>query len=77
VKRGYPVTVNDPAFVDFARSVATELLGPRITSTGRRDHGAEDFSYVLQRMPGCLMFPGRHAEAVASTTMSRRAIPTT
>jgi amidohydrolase len=27
IRRGYPVTVNDAGFVDFARDVATELVG--------------------------------------------------
>lgn len=27
IRAGYPVTVNDPGFVDFARAVATEMLG--------------------------------------------------
>src|SRR5262249_54551433 len=27
IRRGYPVTVNDPTFVDFARGVASELIG--------------------------------------------------
>ena len=27
IKHGYPVTVNDASFVDFARGVATELVG--------------------------------------------------
>ena len=59
IKRGYPVTVNDPGFVDFARSVATELLGPEnYIDRPAPIMGAEDFSYVLQRMPGCLMFLG-------------------
>jgi hippurate hydrolase len=59
IKRGYPVTVNDPGFVDFARSVAADLLGAD-NYIGRPAPimGAEDFSYVLQRMPGCLMFLG-------------------
>ena len=45
--------------IDFARSVVTELLGPE-NYIGRPAPimGAEDFSYVLQRMPGCLMFLG-------------------
>src|SRR6266403_5717460 len=59
IKRGYPVTVNDPGFVDFARSVATELLGPEnYIDRPAPIMGAEDFSYVLQRMPGCMMFLG-------------------
>jgi amidohydrolase len=59
VRPGYPVTVNDPEFVDFARSVATELLGPEnYIDRPAPIMGAEDFSYVLQRMPGCMMFLG-------------------
>jgi amidohydrolase len=59
VERGYPVTVNDAEFVEFARSVATELLGAEnYIDRPAPIMGAEDFSYVLQRMPGCLMFLG-------------------
>jgi amidohydrolase len=59
MKRGYPVTVNHAEFVDFARSVATELLGPEnYIDRPAPIMGAEDFSYVLQRIPGCLMFLG-------------------
>jgi amidohydrolase len=59
ITRGYPVTVNDAGFVDFARAVASDLLGPE-RYIDRKDPimGAEDFSYVLQRIPGCLMFLG-------------------
>jgi hypothetical protein len=38
-----------------ARSVATELVDAPIPAPFM---GAEDFSYVLQRMPGCMMFLG-------------------
>jgi amidohydrolase len=59
IRRGYPVTVNDNRFVDFARGVATELLGPEnYISRPAPIMGAEDFSYVLQRIPGCMMFLG-------------------
>jgi amidohydrolase len=59
IRRGYPVTVNDPGFVDFARAVATELLGAEnYISRPAPIMGAEDFSYVLQRIPGCMMFLG-------------------
>jgi hippurate hydrolase len=59
IKRGYPVTVNDTGFVDFARTVATDLLGvDNYVARAAPIMGAEDFSYVLQRMPGCLMFLG-------------------
>jgi amidohydrolase len=59
IRRGYPVTVNDGDFVDFARAVATELLGAdNYIDRPAPLMGAEDFSYVLQRFPGCIMFLG-------------------
>jgi hippurate hydrolase len=57
--RGYPVTVNHAGFVEFARSVATDLLGAdNSLDLPAPLMGAEDFSYVLQRMPGCMMILG-------------------
>src|SRR6266478_8586947 len=59
INRGYPVTVNDAGFVDFARAVASDLLGAdNYIDSPAPLMGAEDFSYVLQRMPGCMMFLG-------------------
>jgi hippurate hydrolase len=59
IKRGYPVTINDHGFVDFARTVASDLLGAdNYIDSPAPIMGAEDFSYVLQRMPGCMMFLG-------------------
>jgi amidohydrolase len=59
IRRGYPVTVNDAGFVDFARGVTVELLGAdNYIPMPAPFMGAEDFSYVLQRMPGCMMFLG-------------------
>jgi amidohydrolase len=59
IRRGYPVTVNDDGFVDFARAVATDLVGAaNYLDPPAPIMGAEDFSYVLQRIPGCMMFLG-------------------
>ena len=59
INRGCPVTLNDPAFVDFARGVASDLVGAaNYIPMPAPFMGAEDFSYVLQRMPGCMMFLG-------------------
>jgi amidohydrolase len=59
IRAGYPVTVNDAAFVEFARGVATDLVGAdNYLNMPAPFMGAEDFSYVLQRMPGCMMFLG-------------------
>jgi hippurate hydrolase len=57
--RGYPVTVNDPDFAGFVHEVSRDLLGPERAEL--MDHpimGSEDFSYVLQRVPGALTFLG-------------------
>jgi hippurate hydrolase len=59
IKQGYPVTVNDHGFAEFVRATATDLLGAENYVHRRAPiMGAEDFSYVLQRIPGCLMFLG-------------------
>jgi hippurate hydrolase len=56
---GYPVTVNDTAFAAFARGVASEVVGDDAVVDMRAPiMGAEDFSYVLQRVPGALVFLG-------------------
>jgi hippurate hydrolase len=56
---GYPVTENDPDFTRFVLEVATELLGAgRGLEMPSPVMGAEDFSYVLQRVPGAMVFLG-------------------
>lgn len=51
--RGYPTTVNTPAEADRAARVAAEIVGPRGFMTAPRPiPGSEDFSYVLQQVPG-------------------------
>ena len=53
--RGYPVTVNDAGFAGFVLETARELLGPEQTHEMRHPvMGSEDFSYVLQRVPGAM-----------------------
>jgi amidohydrolase len=58
-RAGYPVTVNHGEFVDFARGVATDLVGAdNYVALGAPLMGAEDFSYILHKMPGCMFFLG-------------------
>ncbi|MFG1813972.1 M20 family metallopeptidase [Kribbella sp. NPDC049174] len=50
---GYPVTVNDAAEYEFARSTIVDLFGPdRFRERRNPRCGAEDMSYVLQEVPG-------------------------
>ena len=69
IKLGYPVTVNDAPSVDFALDVAESLLGE-----GKAVHmpspimGAEDFSYVLNKIPGAMVFLGGTPQGVNPAT---------
>ena len=59
VHRGYPVTVNDAPFVAFTRDVLHQLVGPeRVIDMKTPILGAEDWAYVLQKVPGCMAFLG-------------------
>ena len=50
---GYPVTVNDVDEYAFARATLEDLFGAdRYDEVGFADPGTEDFSYVLERVPG-------------------------
>jgi hippurate hydrolase len=59
IQEGYPVTVNDPAFARFAAEVARDTFGRRkVVEMPAPVMGAEDFSYVLQQVPGAMVFLG-------------------
>ncbi|GAA2295363.1 M20 family metallopeptidase [Nonomuraea roseoviolacea subsp. roseoviolacea] len=56
---GYPVTVNDADEAGFAERTAGDLFGPgRFLVTPQPVMGSEDFSYVLERVPGAFLFLG-------------------
>lgn len=56
---GYPVTSNNDAFANFTIDVATEVLGAEnVHRLPNPIMGAEDFSYVLNEIPGTMMFLG-------------------
>jgi hippurate hydrolase len=63
VEPGYPPLVNDPSIVDAVGEVSRGLVG--------KDHflllptpimPSEDFSYILQRVPGAMAFIGARPE---------------
>ncbi|MXY75840.1 MAG: amidohydrolase [Acidimicrobiia bacterium] len=74
---GYPVTVNDPGYTGFVRSVATRTLGA--DSVGEPpwpSMGGEDFSYVLNEVPGTMAYlgtcpPGREPGRVPNNHSNR------
>jgi amidohydrolase len=55
----YPVTVNDAAQTAFATGVVADVFGEdRFTPMPDPEAGAEDFSRVLEEVPGCYLFLG-------------------
>ena len=59
VREGFPVTICDPRAVDFGERVI-DAVGGEGTFL-RLDHpimGAEDFAYVLEKVPGAMFFLG-------------------
>jgi hippurate hydrolase len=56
---GYPVTVNDARFTQFLTEVAGDTIGAdSVMELPAPVMGAEDFSYVLTRVPGAMAFLG-------------------
>jgi amidohydrolase len=63
IVEGYPVTVNDEAVAARVRQLAIGLVGEE--QFRELDHpimGAEDFSYILERVPGAMVFLGARPE---------------
>ncbi len=59
IEGGYPVTVNDGDFASSVHAVAGQLLGAdRACIMESPIMGAEDWSYVLQEVPGAMAFLG-------------------
>jgi hippurate hydrolase len=53
---GYPPTVNDVGEYTFARETVVDLFGEeRYDEEPNADPGTEDFSYVLERVPGAYL----------------------
>ena len=60
IDEGYPATVNDASETDFAAGVAREIVGKAAVSTEcRREMGAEDFSFMLEKSRGAFVFLGQ------------------
>jgi amidohydrolase len=56
---GYPATINDPAMADYVAGVARQTFGDdRFIPVARSSMGGEDFSYYLEKVPGCFFLIG-------------------
>ena len=62
--RGYPVTVNHDDGAARVLRIATDLLGAdHVQEMNTPIMGSEDFSYVLQRVPGAFAFLGTRPDS--------------
>ena len=56
---GYPATINDEAVTELLRATASELFGAdRVEQMPWPTMGSEDFSYILEQVPGAIVFLG-------------------
>jgi hippurate hydrolase len=71
----YPVTYNDPAETREVLAVLDELVGAeRVTRLEAPSMASEDFSYVLQEVPGTLVFVGAAPESGPMPLHSEHAV---
>jgi len=58
-RAGYAVLVNSPAETEFARRIALDLVGAdKVVRQGPPLTASEDFSFMLERVPGCYLIIG-------------------
>lgn len=79
IEAGYPVTSNDATFADSTIDIASGVIGAdKVVRMPHPVMGAEDFSYVLQKVPGTMMFLGGTHEgrnpATAAANHSNRVV---
>jgi len=68
LRKGYPVTVNNSAAVDLVAEVARKTLGEsKFIELPAPVMGAEDFSYVLEKVPGAMSFLGVCPDGIADS----------
>ncbi|WP_058301678.1 M20 family metallopeptidase [Gorillibacterium timonense] len=61
-KVGYPPVVNSPAETERLQNVLRGVLGTEAVREAEMNMPAEDFSYYLERVPGCFLFVGAGGE---------------
>jgi hippurate hydrolase len=56
--KGYPPTVNHSEHAELSRQVMADIVGEDNVLTQQPTMGAEDFAFMLQKLPGCYCFIG-------------------
>jgi len=58
-EKGYPPTINHEEATNFAIEVANDVCGSdQVLTSVSKEMGAEDFSYMLEKIPGAYLFLG-------------------
>ncbi len=71
IRDGYPVTVNDSAAAEDVLATARWLVGDELSlALPSPVMGAEDFSYVLDRVPGAMAFLGTRPAGVPAAEVA-------
>ena len=66
---GYPVTMCDPDVTAWIRGLAVDLIGDaRVHDLDHPVMGAEDFSYVTERVPGMMAYLGSRPDGLDPAT---------
>jgi amidohydrolase len=60
ILKGYPPTVNSEAAATVMSEAASTMLGEENVGIAELSMGAEDFSYMAQKAPGCFLRLGTH-----------------
>lgn len=66
ITEGYPPVVNEPVSTDIARKAAADIVGINyVVDSEFPSMGSEDYSYYLDKVPGCFVrFGARHPDWV-------------
>ena len=68
--RRYPATINHVAETEIAAKIAAEIAGEaKVTTDTPPTMGGEDFSFMLEKVPGCYLFIGNGADQEEGSCM--------
>jgi hippurate hydrolase len=70
IRPGYPVTVNDHDAAAEVLDTARALVGERAVPMPDPVMGAEDFSFILERVPGAMAFLGTRPAGVRAVEVA-------
>jgi hippurate hydrolase len=71
IEDGYPVTVNDDGAAAEVLDVARGLVGDgKVVALRDPVMGAEDFSYIVERVPGAMAFLGTRPPGVGPAAVA-------